>query len=517
MVTRNIPAQAANKSTHYKKVSVWFFMGILLLITTIGFFIRASHRHHPMQGDESATYFHYVMPHSFKALYNYTDTNNHIFHTLLAMLSTKFRGSGPTALRLPAFLAGVAIVPAGGILAWIIGDSMLAGILAALLLSTTRLLVEFSVNARGYTLVVFFSLLVCMAAVQIARNKPNRWIWIVWCTAIVFGMWTMPIMLYPAAIFSCMLVLQILLSKIETHNKKRTLRNWAISVAICICITWFLYLPIILQNGLHSLFVFPWVKPHSLTAVWSGIPETVSMVLQDWFHDTSWPYWVLISFGLTVSVIVGFKRKDLFHWTPFIAIAVLLLFTLMQRIVIFARIWLFVLPLALIAASNGMATIPNCFAAKTYRWISTVCIVLFFTAVSANSARQIVRQPYFIHEDKTTLVNPETICKDVAPYCDGKTALVGLWYSSQYALTYYQILYTPGKIVDYKDKKTIRAFLAVGGKQDLPWLLAQNPGFEQQYGPLVLWKTYPHSKVYLAYRKAKPAPPQELDQKKAEE
>jgi len=502
-----------NGRTH----SPLLFWIALILLTMAGFAIRASHRHHPMQGDESATYFHYVMPNSFKALFNYTDTNNHIFHSLLAILSTKLRGSGPTAVRIPAFLAGVAIIAAGGLFARSIGKNAFAGIFAAMLLSTSSVLVAFSVNARGYTMVLFFSLLMGFASVQIARRKSGCRMWILWSTSLVLGMWTIPIMVYPAAIFSFMVILQTALSRTEIQHKLHVFKNWGLAVFVCIGITWLLYLPVILQNGFHSLFTFPWVKPHPFSTVLSGIPETFSMLLKDWFRDTSWLYAVLLAVGLASSMLVGIKKRDLFYWMPLIAAVLLVVCTLLQRIVLFARIWLFVLPMVLVSASLGLADIPKWFPMKICRHVAGTLVAVLCTVVSVDSATVVLKRPYFIEEDRTTLVNPETVCKDVAPFCDGKTALVGLWYSSQYSLNYYQILYTPGRIADYKVENTRRAFLAVGDRQDLAWLVAQNPGLGQHYGPFVLWKTYPHSKVYLAYRKTEPDRSQETNQEKAED
>ncbi len=477
----------------------WVFWCLLVVVIFIGFGIRSVHRHHPMRLDESATVIHFAMPNSFKAIYNYTDTNNHVFHSILVHFAIQLRGLGPTAVRLPSFLSGVALIPVGAVLAWIISESTLAGLLAATLLATSSLLVEYSVNARGHSMIALFSLFLGIAAVKIVRQRPNIKQWVLWSLAIILGMWTIPIMIYPAATFSLILIVQTFISKRTWNEKKGIFLNWTLSVFVCIGIVLLLYLPPILQNGFHSLFVFSWVRPHQFSIVLSELPKVLSATVHCWLRDTSWFYLAFLITGLVFSAVIGFRKKDLFFWMPFLALVVLIAFVFIQRIVLYIRIFLFVLPLVFISASCGLAYLVKWVSTKPYRGIVHTGIILFAVASVTDSGFHTLKRPYFISEDETTLVDAETICKDVAPYCDGQTALVGWRWGTQYSLTYYQILYTPGRIVNYQNKDTKRAFLALGDKQELKGLIASNPGFEEKFGELILWKTYPHSKVYLTY------------------
>src|SRR5205807_1142091 len=59
----------------------------------------------------AATYLFYVRKPPLYGLVSYTLPNNHVFHTLLVSVSTFLFGDHPWAIRLPAFLAGVAMIP----------------------------------------------------------------------------------------------------------------------------------------------------------------------------------------------------------------------------------------------------------------------------------------------------------------------------------------------------------------------------------------------------------------------
>jgi 4-amino-4-deoxy-L-arabinose transferase-like glycosyltransferase len=66
----------------------------------------------PMNYDETYTYLTYASRPLAEALSNYSQPNNHLWHTALVHLSTALFGNAPWAIRLPAFLAGVVLAPA---------------------------------------------------------------------------------------------------------------------------------------------------------------------------------------------------------------------------------------------------------------------------------------------------------------------------------------------------------------------------------------------------------------------
>jgi mannosyltransferase len=128
--------------------------------------------------DEILTLVHFVRLPLGELLTTYTSLNNHILYSLEAKLSIGLFGEHPWSLRLPAALFGVASVWAAYRLA-----REAVGVwearLAALLLAVSYHHVWFSQNARGYTGLLFFSLMGTLIFVRAAEEGTSRrpWLW----------------------------------------------------------------------------------------------------------------------------------------------------------------------------------------------------------------------------------------------------------------------------------------------------------------------------------------------------
>ena len=90
------------------KVEAVCLLGLIIAAA----FLRLVFIHQPMRFDESFTFWHFASKPLVVALSSYSAPNNHLFNTLLVHIAYRLLGNEPWILRLPAFLAGVAIVPA---------------------------------------------------------------------------------------------------------------------------------------------------------------------------------------------------------------------------------------------------------------------------------------------------------------------------------------------------------------------------------------------------------------------
>src|SRR5687767_1863319 len=115
----------------------------LVWLVTIAIAMRALYLGQPMRYDEAVTYMYFVRLPWSEALSTYTYPNNHLFHTLLAKASVTVFGNLPWALRLPAFVAGVLVVPATYMVARAIYGSRPA-LFAAAIVATSGTLVLYS-------------------------------------------------------------------------------------------------------------------------------------------------------------------------------------------------------------------------------------------------------------------------------------------------------------------------------------------------------------------------------------
>jgi len=127
----------------------------------------------------------------------YESQNQHLLYSLLARVAITALGDTPAALRLPAVLFGVLSVWA----VWLLGRDLLSrreALLAAALLTVTDVHVWFSQNARGYTALLFATLLsswILLRALAGARRRP----WLAYAIVSALGLWVHLTMLFVLA------------------------------------------------------------------------------------------------------------------------------------------------------------------------------------------------------------------------------------------------------------------------------------------------------------------------------
>jgi hypothetical protein len=141
----------------------------LAAVLAIGIGVRVAVLDGPMLYDEAQTYNSFASRSLPVLLSSYTVPNNHILHSLLVHFSTQVLGNTEAAVRLPALLAGVAIIP----LTYALATSMhgpQAGVLAAGLATASPSLIAFSTNARGYTLLITLFLCCLLLALHLRRS-----------------------------------------------------------------------------------------------------------------------------------------------------------------------------------------------------------------------------------------------------------------------------------------------------------------------------------------------------------
>src|SRR5262249_37972821 len=87
--------------------TVWTLVALFLL----GFYLRVIEFFRAVRYDEAFTYLAYASKPIYQALSDYSFPNNHLFYTFLVFISTQVFGNTLTALRLPALVGGLIIMP----------------------------------------------------------------------------------------------------------------------------------------------------------------------------------------------------------------------------------------------------------------------------------------------------------------------------------------------------------------------------------------------------------------------
>lgn len=138
--------------------------------------------------DEILTLVSFVRLPLAELVTTYTSLNNHVLYSIEAKAVIALFGEHPWTLRLPAALFGVASIGAAYRLAREAVGPWEAR-LGALLLAVSYHHVWFSQNARGYTGLLFFSLLGTLCFVRGAR-EPSRKRWALYGVAIALAGYT---------------------------------------------------------------------------------------------------------------------------------------------------------------------------------------------------------------------------------------------------------------------------------------------------------------------------------------
>ena len=373
---------------------IWISLG---LVTLGGLAIRLLQVDRPVDYDEAYTFIHFVSKPLRTILTDYSAPNNHIFHSLLASVAFHLFGNHLWSLRLTALLAGTLTIPAV-YMAGRVFYGRGAALLAAGLVALAPRLVDYSANARGYTLVCLFAcLLLWLAGIIRQRGSFSAWCMLVLLSAL--GFYTLPVMVYPVSSVFLWLLLSGLVSENTSGNRKRFLLSFTAASVFTIFLTFALYSPVIFfGTGLTSLVGNEFVQ--SLN--WRDFTQTIAVRLPRIWED--WNYYVpgWIS-GLCVT---GFALNLVLEWRahkryipPFIpAVVAISSLLVIQKVAPWPRVWTFLLVYFLLWSAAGWASmlklvyhrIVTLESARPATWIA---IPLLVAAVFIIAARHPMLNP----------------------------------------------------------------------------------------------------------------------------
>ena len=356
----------------------------------------------PMRFDEAVSWAYYVGRSWATIVGTYKQPNNHVFYSLLAKATAAPFGYPPWALRLPAFAAGVAIVP----LTWAVGrrfaDETSALLAAALCAGSTQLTL-YSVNARGYSLVVALFLVQLLVADRLIAvhngsldadaaadraGRAHRAQWALLGVLGAIGLYTIPVMLYPLGI----VFTWIALSALHLPSRARTalLVHAAITFASALVIAGVLYLPIIGTAGIDALFGNKFVAASPWNEFVGEVPHNFLGTVGRWVSP--FPWW-------SAPIAVALALLGVFRRAPSgrsrLAVAALLWCTLLliaTHRAPFHRVWLFLLPLFLLSVARGALWCVHRMHAGEMRHRGAAAVTIAVLSVALSLGRRSVQK-----------------------------------------------------------------------------------------------------------------------------
>jgi hypothetical protein len=324
----------------------------------------------PLRYDEAITFVEYASRPFYVALSFYNTPNNHVFHTLVVRLAYLALGNHPWALRLPVLLAGLCLAPA----TYAASRSLYhdgrcdngGALLAAALVASSSMLIEYSTNARGYEIVCLLFTIMIPAGVYALRGR-NWAAWLLFAVVSALGFYTIPIMLYPFGGLVVWLLLSIVMGDAKPEGSQEDaagnsrlgsradLAALSVAIVLTMLLAGELYSPVLAVSGPKALFANKWVSASPFPVFLDQLPASLASTWRGWNRDL--PIWLaeVLSLGFVISLV--WHRRISSQRVP-LALGLLLFvgpLVLAQRVIPFERVWLFALPLYFICAAAGLA------------------------------------------------------------------------------------------------------------------------------------------------------------------
>lgn len=367
-------------SIQMKRTETLLFVCLVLFAIVF----RAAFIMRPMDHDEAYTVVVFASAPLKEALADYHHPNNHLFHTILVHFAIKLLGSSssmiasPWVVRLPAFLMGVLLVPAVYFFTRML-YGRLAAFLAGSLTACLPALIFYSVNARGYTIIMLFTLLIFMLAGYVRKHKSL----LGWGLLVLFstlGFYTIPIFLYSYAVMLVWFFLTVWIRQEgEEYSSTAQILKWLIISGVATLIfTFLLYVPVFLRyHGVGILF-----QAVSTPPSWGEFTEILAARYKDnleqWLVDLPSMIGYLVGVGLMLSIILPpenwplIKRVENGKTSTFSPLLLLLAtagtmvaLTLGLRPNLYSRFLSFLIPLLIIWISGGWSALLK----RIERWL----------------------------------------------------------------------------------------------------------------------------------------------------
>jgi MFS family permease len=293
----------------------------------------------PVRYDEVFTWQQYAVKGVRHIVTDYTYPNNHILNSLAEHFAWRVFGESETIMRLPALLFGIALVPAAYLVGRLLYDGP-AALWAAALVGGSSVLMQYSVNGRGYSMGMVL-VMVAIAAAAVSR-RPGRaggpWPWVVLGVSSVLAVYTVPTMVGGVAIAFAW-------AAARRRPPWKPLLVTGVGSAV---IALLLYLP---ARGDQA-----WNPPTRWIVRGVGDKASVlDLIWRQWNDALPWPVQVLLALGF-VAAAVGHRSlsRDPVPF-PVVAIAVTAVIALVLPQSPLARTYVYLLPIYLVTAGAGLS------------------------------------------------------------------------------------------------------------------------------------------------------------------
>ena len=348
----------------------------------------------PLRYDEAASWRLFSSMPFYVTISFYPYPNNHVFFNLLSHIVQAVLGDGRWAIRMTSFFFGLAVIPA----AWLTLRSLYgrsAGLTAALYAASAQMIVLYSVNARGYTQITVFVLLLILVASYLLQKRSSA-AWMVFVLLASLGAWTIPTMLYPFLMVAVWLGGNFFLG-LTGRERQTAIRDLVIASVATGVLTLLLYSPVLIVSGLDALTSNEWVTGQGFGGYLASLPGAVGATVLDWMRDIPSPLLILIAIGWIAAIVFRSPKRNR---VPFLlaALVAVILLQLWQQVFPFQRTWLYLQPiLAGVTGAGWYGIVERLFKSRTaihYGLVAVLAGILFLAqGISILATRSPLRVP----------------------------------------------------------------------------------------------------------------------------
>ena len=329
---------------------------ILFTLVLAGGLVRLQGLSRSLEHDEVVTVREYAARSWTGIVTSYDAPNNHIFHTLCVKLATSCLGDDEWVIRFPAWLAASLGIGAVYLLGFSFTGSRLVSLLAAGLLAVSPVHINYAGQSRGYTLLTLFAIIFgfCIYRALGAQRDRRKW----WSAAVISGFisaYTVPSGLYLiAALVLAGAVVVALEYSASSDDAQRTsvlkdIRFLGIATATLLVLVGVAYGPLygdMVENSRrwgHDLGSDP-------GALWTIVADVLKLATPS--------RWRPIGAALGIVGIIALWRDNRKAGVLCVcAVVVPFVINLLSGVAGPARVYLFMLPFALMLVAYGAITL----------------------------------------------------------------------------------------------------------------------------------------------------------------
>ena len=474
--------------------SVMIGLGV---VTLIGLSLRLIYLNEPIRGDEAYTFTQYARRPLFLGLTQYYVPNNHFLNTMLMRFSYLVFGNEPWALRIPVLCAGVLLIPA----TYFVGVRLYSsgvGLVASALVSSCSVLIEFSTNARGYTLLSLLFLCLFGLATYLYHSK-NSAAWIAYIALSVAGFFTLPTMVYGYSIVALWL-LTILISNRTSIRKGHSFTYLLSSSVVIACITLLVYWPVWVISDAFADALFR----HGAMErgkIFSLLPNYVWHVYLHWTRDLPEAL-IWGTLGLFCLGAVGSRVADRGR-VPMALVTAIAIFSLLivRPVLPFYRVWLFLLPLYFLVVSVGILNLISVVRRKTISAGAGLWLGLAMMIVVSQGSVTLAKDSVRISKATGTFLGGEQAVSYIASRMNQNDVVTTSNYTSANVRYYLDRGRSSAKLTWSVEEMvgSWRVFIIVNTLYDetAPGLVEYSTLRQAGFNEPALFATFPHTKVFM--------------------